>query len=468
VADNGHTTNAAFFDYDNDGDLDLYVLTNTIDGYPNGYRDKLRDGSSPTTDRLYRNDYDSTRGHAFFTNVSRQAGIQTEGYGLGINICDLNRDGFKDVYVTNDYQTDDLLYINNGDGTFTDRAAEYFKHTSNSAMGNDVADLNNDGLADIVALDMLPRDNLRKKRLMGPNTYQNYINNEQYGYIHQYVRNTLQLNQGPRPDGTGMPAFSDISLLADVAETDWSWAPSVVDFDHDGYRDLLVTNGFPRDVTDRDFLVYRMENSRVASKQTQLDEIPVIKISNYAFRNRGTQAGVPTFEDVTEPWGLKVPSFSNGAAYGDLDNDGDLDYVVNNINDSAFVYRNNLSEQRPDHAHYLRLRFEGERPNPMGLGAMVEIRYGENGRQAYEHTPYRGYLSTVEAAAHFGLGEVATVAEVRITWPDRRQQLLRNVGADQVLTVRQRDARPGVPPRTRRGTGAADGRNRFARGRARA
>jgi hypothetical protein len=462
VNDMGHTTNAAFFDYDNDGDLDLYVLTNTIDQYPNNFREKIRDGSSPTTDRLYRNDFDPALGHARFTNVSRQAGITIEGYGLGINVCDLNRDGWKDLYVTNDYQTDDLLWVNNGDGTFTNRAAEYFKHTSNSAMGNDVADLNNDGLADVIALDMLPRDNGRKKRLMGPNSYQNYINNEQYGYIHQYVRNTLQLNQGPRPSppspkggnqfekapsgGVGAPVFSEVSLLADVAETDWSWAPLVVDFDHDGYRDLIVTNGFPRDVTDRDFMAFRMESGKIADKRFQLDQIPVIRISNYAFRNRGGTDGVPTFEDVTERWGLKVPSFSNGAAYGDLDNDGDVDYVVNAINDSAFVYRNNLVEQKPEKAHYLRLKFRGEGANPMGLGAMVDVRYGDARRgdgqqQTYEHTIYRGYLSTVEAAAHFGLGDVRTVSEVKITWPDGRAQVLRNVKADQVLTVDQRNAR---------------------------
>jgi len=452
IADDGHSTNAAFFDYDNDGDLDLYVLTNTIQGYPSAYREKVLDGSSPTTDRLYRNEgIDPAKGHPVFRNVSAQAGILAEGYGLGINITDINRDGWKDIYVTNDYVTDDLLYMNNGDGTFTNRAQSIFKHTSSSAMGNDVADINNDGWMDMVAVDMLPRDNVRKKMLVGPNNYQTYLNNEEYQYGYQYVRNTLQLNQGFRP-GTREPIFSDISLMADVAETDWSWTPLLVDFDHDGYRDLLVTNGFPKDITDRDFANFRADNGRIASKDFQLSQIPVIKISNYAFRNNGDL----TFSDVTKDWGMDVPSFSNGAAYGDLDNDGDLDFVVNNINDSAFVFRNNLVEKKPEQAHYLRLKFFGSEQNRMGLGAIVELRYGKGAdgkplHQVYEHTVYRGYLSTVENAAHFGLGAHATIDELRITWPNGKSQTLRNVKTNQVLTVDFRRATesavlPPTPP----------------------
>ncbi|QJW90461.1 VCBS repeat-containing protein [Spirosoma taeanense] len=453
IADDGHTTNAAFFDYDNDGDLDLYVLTNTIENYPNAYHDKVKDGSSPTTDRLYRNDPNPTLGHPVFTNVSKEANILTEGYGLGLNITDINRDGWKDIYVTNDYLSDDLLYINNHDGTFTDQAGQYFKHTSSSAMGNDVADINNDGLVDVVAVDMLPRDNYRKKMLVGPNNYQTYLNNEQYKFNYQYVRNTLQLNQGPVPTVAGgvHPVFSDISLFSDVAETDWSWTPTLLDFDHDGYRDLLITNGFPKDITDRDFVSFRAESATVATKSFMLEQIPIIKISNYAFRNKGgDKAGDLGFEDVTEKWGLKTPSFSNGAAYGDLDNDGDVDYVVNNINDSAFVYRNNLVESKRAKANYLRVKFVGPAQNRMGLGATVELHYG-NQKQVYEHTPYRGYLSTVEPVAHFGLGATATINEVRIIWPGlngqpQRQQVLRNVKPNQVLTADVRNAREPVAP----------------------
>ncbi|TAE30808.1 MAG: RNA-binding protein [Cytophagales bacterium] len=475
IADNGHTTNAAFFDYDNDGDLDLYVLTNTIEQYPNAYREKITNGSSKTTDRLYRNmTVEGRKGRGggkggkglvsipsslsssspLFQNVSREAGIQIEGYGLGLAIVDINRDGWKDIYVTNDYVTDDLLYINNQKGGFVERAADYFKHTSNSAMGNDVADINNDGLADVVAVDMQPRDNYRKKMLMGPNNYQTYLNNEEFTYNYQYVRNTLQLNGGPRPGGTD-PIFSDISLMADVAETDWSWSPLMADFDHDGYRDLMITNGFPKDITDRDFISFRQESSSVAGKSYLLEQIPVVKISNYAFRNRaGDSTSNMIFHDATQDWGLYRPSFSNGAAYGDLDNDGDLDYVTNNINDSAFVYRNNLTEQKPQQANYLRLKFIGSEHNRMGLGATVEIRYtdlkGKPGRQVYEHSPYRGYLSTVEPFAHFGLGMVKVIDEVRVIWPGingqaPREQVLRNVKANQVLTADLKNASPSSP-----------------------
>ncbi|RYF67586.1 MAG: CRTAC1 family protein, partial [Cytophagaceae bacterium] len=448
IADNSHTTHAAFFDYDNDGDLDLYLLTDRIDDYPNVYRAKIDDGSSLNTDRLYRNDPNPALGHPVFTNVSKQAGIRHDGYGLGLNIVDINRDGWKDIYVTNDYLSDDLLYINNHDGTFTDRAGETFKHTSNTAMGNDVTDINNDGLVDVIAVDMMPRDNYRKKMMLAANSYQTYLNNDEYKYNYQVVRNTLQLNQGARPNAT-TPAFSEISLLADVAETDWSWAPMVVDFDNNGFCDLLVTNGFPKDITDRDFMTFRAENGKVATKDYTLAQIPIVKISNYAFRNNGDL----TFSNATQDWGIDVPSFSNGAAYGDLDNDGDLDYVVNNINDSAFVYRNNLIEQKPDQANYLRVKFAGSAQNRMGLGALVELHYGKQNeqQQVYEHSPYRGYLSTVEPVAHFGLGGVKTINEVRIIWPAHgdqpaRQQTIRNVKANQVLTADIRNATEPLSP----------------------
>ncbi|WP_298351332.1 VCBS repeat-containing protein [Runella sp.] len=441
IADRGHSMNAAFFDYDNDGDLDLYVLTNTIENNPNQYHDKRRDGSSPTTDRLYRCDWTDSLSHPVYTNVSKQAGIQIEGYGLGLNICDFNQDGFKDIYVTNDYLSDDLLYINNQDGTFTDKAADYFKHTSNSAMGNDVADINNDGLMDIVAVDMLPKDNIRKKRLMGPNSYQTYLNNDLFGFTHQYVRNTLQLNMGNKPNSND-PAFAEISLLANVAQTDWSWTPMLADFDHDGYRDLIVTNGFPRDVTDRDFAQFRAQSSSVASKDFLIGEIPVVKISNFAFKNNGDL----TFGDVSEKWGLNEPSFSNGAAYADLDRDGDLDMITNNINDSAFVYRNNLIESNSEKAHYLRVSFKGGTKNPQGFGARMELYYGKGLTQVYEHSPYRGYLSTVEPIAHFGLGETTQLDSAVVVWPNGKQQTLKNLKADQVIHVAEANANQAFIP----------------------
>ncbi|MGI9544240.1 MAG: VCBS repeat-containing protein [Cyclobacteriaceae bacterium] len=430
INDAGHTTQAAFLDYDLDGDLDLYLVTNVIETKtPSQYRGKVLDGSHPNTDRFYRND-----GNQHFTNVSSEAGITSEGYGLGIAITDINLDGWPDIYITNDYISNDLLYINNQDGTFTNRIDEYLKHQSFSAMGIDVADINNDGLVEIVALDMLPEDNLRKKSMLNPNNYISYVNNRRYGYQHQYVRNTLQLNQGP--DANGNVTFSDVALLAGIHQTDWSWSPLMIDVDNDRDRDLLVTNGFPRDVTDHDFGDYRGDASIVLSPLRLQQQIPMVKIANYGFENLNHLQ----FADHTKQWGLNVPSFSNGSAYADLDNDGDLDYIVNNINDSAFVYQNHIitAENPLDH-HYFRLRLLGSDKNLQALGTKIWI-YVDGEQQFYEQSPYRGYLSTVEPIVHFGTGDRQMVDSVKIIWPDGKAELLKNVPADQVLEMKYSNA----------------------------
>ncbi|WP_461135264.1 CRTAC1 family protein [Spirosoma lituiforme] len=455
IADTTFSTHSAFFDYDNDGDLDLFVLVDQIADprSPTNLRARVNDGTSPNTDRLYRNDFDPKRGHAFFTDVTKQAGTMAEGFGLGVNICDINRDGWKDIYVTNDFATNDVLYINNHDGTFTNRAHEAFKHTSSSAMGNDVADINGDGLADIIVMDMLPEDNLRKKSLMGPSSYFAYQEWDRMGYEHQYARNTLQLNQGIRPTGVrpsdtsqaNVPIFSEISMLAGVAETEWSWSPLLADFDHDGYRDLLVTNGFPRDVTDRDFTNYYSSVNTYLSDELRkglTEKMPRVKVSDYAYRNRGSaQSGGPAFENVTDLWGMSEPNFANGAAYADFDGDGDLDYIVNNIDDEAFVYRNTLVDKKPDKAHYLRVQFQGDGANRMGLGATIEYELPNGRKEFYEHTPYRGFLSSVEPVAHFGLGATTTIKNLKVTWPGGRVQVVPSVNADQLLTLKAADAR---------------------------
>nr|WP_242923232.1 VCBS repeat-containing protein [Pontibacter liquoris] len=433
IADTGYTTNAAFFDYDKDGDLDLYVVISVINkGVPSNYRKKITDGSAQNTDRLYRNN-----GNGTFTNVSREAGILIEGFGLGIAINDINLDGWPDIYITNDYLSNDLLYINNQDGTFTNKIADYIKHTSSSAMGNSVTDINNDGLVDILALDMLPEGNKRKKMMLMANNYATYLNNDIYGYQYQYIRNTLQLNQGITPKGH--PVFSEVAQMTGLYQTDWSWTPLVADFDNDGLRDVIITNGFPKDLTDLDFRVYRNGPAgAVGGNAFLVDSMPTVKISNYAYKNKGDVS----FSDETKNWGLDIPSFSNGAAYADLDNDGDLDFVVNNINDSAFVYRNSLytSKESAPKNHYLRAKFKGKALNGAGLGATATIYYGKGQVQLHENSVYKGYLSSVEPTAHFGLGKVQQVDSLKVVWPDGSTQLLRNIKADQVLVLDQKNA----------------------------
>jgi hypothetical protein len=444
--DTTHSTMATFFDYDNDGDLDMYLVVNEIlkNDNPGSFRPIITDGSHPSTGRLYRNEWSAALKHPVFTNVSKQAGITIEGYGHGVNICDINRDGWKDIFVTNDFNSNDLLYINNHDGTFSNKASAYFKHTSANGMGQDVIDINNDGLADVVELDMNPQDNYRKKMMMSANSYQNYKNTEYFGYQYQYVRNTLQINQGPRvnqKDSIGDPIFSDVGFLSGIAETDWSWTPLVQDFDNDGLRDIIITNGFPRDVTDHDFIAFRQQSFKVASKEYSLSQVPEVKLHNYAFKNNGDL----TFSDVSANWGMSTPTFSNGAAYVDLDNDGDLDFVVNNINDEASIYKNNEREQNKDSSHYLQIKLAGDNLNIEGLGAWVEIHYDHGKQQVWENTPYRGYLSTVQDIGHFGLGNVKTVDSVIIKWQNGKTQLLQHINADQLLQVNIATAVPGTP-----------------------
>ena len=269
LADTSQSTQASFFDYDNDGDLDVYIAVNVINKnrFTDQFRPVLKNGENPSTGKLLRNDWNNTLHHPVFTDVSKQAGIQTEGYAHAVTITDINNDGWKDIYVTNDFITNDLLWINNHDGTFTNELSKYFKHTSANAMGNDITDINNDGLPDVVSLDMNPEDNYRKKMMLNANNYQRYLNSDLYGYTYQYVRNTLQLNCGNslgNNDSVEDPVFSDIGFYTGIAQTDWSWAPVVADFDNDGFRDIIITNGYPKDVTDHDFISFRNESQYLA------------------------------------------------------------------------------------------------------------------------------------------------------------------------------------------------------------
>lgn len=439
LADTGFSTQGYFFDYDRDGDLDLYLVTNELNDpkTPIRYRPKVTDGTAKNTDRLYRNN-----GNGTFTNVSRAAGITIEGWGHAACISDVNSDGWPDIYVANDFISNDLLYINNKNGTFTNRLGEYFKHTGWNAMGTEMADINNDGLPDLISLEMLPETNLRKKTMLRGDEYFNYFNSKKYGYEHQYVRNVVQLNSGATPKGH--PVFSDIGYMAGVYQTDWSWDPLVADFDNDGLRDLIITNGLPRDVTDLDYISYDNGQGGGGGNYTlnMVDSLPIVKIDNYAFKNTNGLL----FQNTTPVWGFEKVSFSNGAAYADLDNDGDLDVVINNINDTAFVYQNTLhAGGRKNSEHYLSVSFAGPEKNVRGIGALVRLYYAGQ-QQVYEHQPARGYLSSVDARAHFGLGNTTRIDSLRVRWPDGRSQLLTTINADQTITLLYKGATGMMSP----------------------
>ena len=434
------STMANFFDYDNDGDLDVYITVNEASNAnnPSAFGKNAHTTTTPSMGRLFRNDMNAGLRHGVFSDVSQQAGITMYGFGHSATVTDINQDGWKDIYVSDDFISSNILYINNHDGTFTDRSKEYFKHTSFNAMGQDIIDINNDGLEDVFELDMNPPDNYRKKMMLSANSYITFQNFDRFGYQYQYVRNTLQLNLGPRVlenDSIGAPAFSEIGFMSGVAQTDWSWTPLITDFNNDGFRDIIVTNGFPKDLTDHDFIAYRREASTLVSKSDLLKKMAVVKLHNYAFKNKGDL----TFGDVTDSWGLSTPTFSNGAAYADLDNDGDLDVIINNINDEASIYKNTLRTHGDSLSHYLNITLQGNQYNRNGIGAFLAVYY-QGKQQVYENTPYRGYLSTSQNIAHFGLGKISVLDSVVVKWPGSLVQVLTNVNADQVLKIKMADA----------------------------
>lgn len=427
IAEVSNSMGATFFDYDKDGLLDLYVLNNEqVHTLPTNYRPKINDGSAASNDRLYRNNGDGT-----FTDVSIRAGIVHEGFGLGIAVTDINNDGWPDIHISNDYLTNDLFYINNTDGTFSNKIEDYIKHQSQFSMGSDAADYNNDGFVDIITLDMLGETNHRMKTTIDGNNYITYVLNERFDYQYQYMRNMLHKGNGPE-----IPS-SEIGLMAGISKTDWSWSPLFADIDNDGLKDLLITNGFPRDITDKDFRDFNLTVHQYLNPYKILDSIPTVKIPNYAYKNLGDSV----FEDVGEKWGLNIPSFSNGAVFADLDNDGDLDYVVNNINDEAFLFENNSNDLKKDH-NFLNIKLTGTTSNPMGVGAKVVIRTNADEFQFHEHYLTRGYMSSVDSKVHFGLGTNDSVQSVEIMWPDGKFQKLNNVAVNRSITLNHSSAEP--------------------------
>lgn len=436
----GLSTQAAFLDYDLDGDLDLYLLRHSVHSTAT-YRDTslTRKRDDRSGDRLYRNDL--SEGTApFFTEVTQDAGIYDgiAGYGLGIAVGDVDRNGCPDIYVSNDFHENDFLYLNNCDGTFSERSTQAIGHTSNFSMGNDLADFNNDGWLDIVTLDMKPDDEVIFKNAHGIDPYDIYRFKRSFGYHHQYPRNMLQLNRRALKEGE--VRFSEIGQLAGIAATDWSWSALLADFDNDGWKDLHISNGIVRRPNDLDYLKY-IANRQIQEEASDLElaaQMPDGKCSNYLFANRGDW----TFEDQTLAWGLQRPSLSNGGAYADLDNDGDLDLVVNNINEPAFIYENKTDSRSG--GNYLSIRLKGPEKNPLGVGAKVSLFAGGN-TQYQELYPVRGWQSSVDYRLFFGLGPATIVDSILVEWPNGKQEQLRAVEGNQTLVLDYAAAEPAEP-----------------------
>jgi enediyne biosynthesis protein E4 len=430
----GFSTHAAFFDYDNDGDLDLYLLNHSVHTTRSYGPSSIRlQNDSLAGDRLYRNDL-IPAGVNRFTDVTAEAGIFNSqvGYGLGIATSDLNVDGFTDIYVSNDFHENDYLYINQGNGTFREQVKESMPHGSRFSMGNDVADVNNDGLPDVVTLDMLPKDEEVIKTTAGEDPYDIYAFKLQFGYHHQFGRNALQLNRGVGPKGHLL--FSDIAPLAGVEATDWSWAPLLADFDNDGHKDLFISNGILSRPNDLDYINFVSSDSaqRFHGYQEFVKNMPSGKVPNVLFRNEGGLM----FRDVSTEWIGRKPTLSNGAAYADLDNDGDLDLVVNNINEPASIFRNELALGGQS---WLQFDFIGTHANRFGIGTKVIV-YGGAESVYQEQMLSRGWQSSVSPVMHIGLGNVTAIDSVCVIWPDRKSQTLTNVKANRRLKLFHKDA----------------------------
>jgi hypothetical protein len=430
--DIGLSNHAAFFDYDKDGDLDCYLLNNSFDSFAAAQLKKdLRNRRDPSgANKLLRNEGDH------FVDVSEEAGIYGSaiGFGLGVTIGDINKDGWQDIYVSNDFFERDYLYINNRDGTFNELLEEQINEISLGSMGADIADINNDAYPEIFVTEMLPQKENRLKTKAMFESWQRYQQNVEMGYHHQFARNVLQLNN---QDNT----FSEIGRLAGVDATDWSWSASIWDMDNDGWKDIFVANGIFKDLLDQDYIGLYTDPNIMRSMMREddkailklIDAIPSEKISNYAFRNNQDL----TFKDHAEIWGLGSLSHSNGSAFGDLDNDGDLDLVVNNVNMLSFVYKNNSIETSEE--HFIQFKLIGTGKNKDAIGSQVVLKTG--GKKFYQELiPTRGFMSSVDPIIHFGLGEEAEIDSALIFWPDDKVTILTAIKANQRLEIKQTEA----------------------------